>query len=148
MLCDADVEATTNSSTLPGTCSDWEGNNSTLGFGGDLASEAAAINASESEQAPITAFASGGVLPSLMFDIIDHFGNLVSGTCSTPSSRLHQAISWQLCLRYMLHTFVSTLSINQLATLSQTLSTWSRSSSRFHQSVCLQSFFTTQHGRQ
>ncbi|KAL0048014.1 hypothetical protein WJX82_005700 [Trebouxia sp. C0006] len=81
----SDVEATTNSSTLPGTCSDWEGNNSTLGFGGDLASEAAAINASESEQAPITAFASGGVLPSLMFDIIDHFGNLVSGGVSAAS---------------------------------------------------------------
>lgn len=164
MLCDADVEATTNSSTLPGTCSDWEGNNSTLGFGSDLASEAAAINASESEQAPITAFASGGVLPSLMFDVIDHFGNLVSGTCSTPPSQFHQSINWQLCIRYMLHTFTSipsinqsaalsqvhaphrrlNSSINQLATLSQTLFTWSRSSSRFHQSGTLQIFFTAQ----
>ena len=68
------------------TCADWEGNNSTLGFGSDLASEAAAINASESEQAPITAFASGGILPSLQFDVIDHFGNLVSGMSScTPA---------------------------------------------------------------
>ena len=113
MLCDVDVEATTNSSTLPGTCSDWEGNNSTLGFGGDLASEAAAINASESEQAPITGFASGGVLPSLMFDVIDHFGNLVSGALSTPSPQYHQSISWQVCLRCMVQTFTAFPSTSQ-----------------------------------
>jgi len=112
MLSDADVEATTNSSTLPGTCPDWEGNNSTLGFGGDLASEAAAINASGSEQAPITAFASGGVLPSLMFDVIDHFGNLVSGTCSTPSPQFHQ-------LAALSQVHAPHLDLNRLAALSQ-----------------------------
>lgn len=74
------MDSTTNTSTLPSTCPDWEGNNSTSGFGEDLASEAAAINASESEQTPITGIASGDVLPSLQFDVIDHFGNIVSGT--------------------------------------------------------------------
>lgn len=80
LLWDADVEASSNSTTTPGTCADWEGNNSTLGFGSDLASEAAAITSAEIKAAPITGFASGGILPSLMFDVIDHFGNLVSGT--------------------------------------------------------------------
>ena len=68
-----------NGSTTPSSCADWEGNNSTLGFGGDLASEAAAINASESQLDPITSFPSGGILPSLRFSVLDHFGNLVSG---------------------------------------------------------------------
>ena len=71
-----------NSSTSPSSCADWEGNNSTLGFGGDLASEAAAISASESQLEPITSFPSGGILPSLRFSVLDHFGNLVSGVCS------------------------------------------------------------------
>lgn len=71
-----------NSSTSPDSCADWEGNNSTLGFGGDLASEAAAINASEGQLDPITSFPSGGILPSLRFSVLDHFGNLVSGVCS------------------------------------------------------------------
>ena len=68
-----------NGSTTPSSCADWEGNNSTLGFGGDLASEAAAINSSESQLDPITSFPSGGILPSLHFSVLDHFGNLVSG---------------------------------------------------------------------
>ena len=71
-----------NSSTSPDSCADWEGNNSTLGFGGDLASEAAAINASEGQLDPITSFPSGGILPSLRFSVLDHFGNLVSGVYS------------------------------------------------------------------
>ena len=79
LCCYADPDGGSNSSTIPSSCADWEGNNSTLGFGGDLASEAAAINASESEQAPITSFPSGGILPSLRFSVLDHFGNLVSG---------------------------------------------------------------------
>ena len=76
LLWDADVEASSNSTTTPGTCADWEGNNSTLGFGSDLASEAAAITSAEIKAAPITGFASGGILPSLMFDVIDHFATL------------------------------------------------------------------------
>ena len=71
-----------NSSSTPGSCADWEGNNSTLGFGGDLASEAAAINATESQLGPITSFPSGGILPSLRFSVLDHFGNLVAGGLS------------------------------------------------------------------
>lgn len=61
------------------SCEDWEGNNSTLGFGGNLASAAAAINVSASNVAAIEGFASGNVLPTLRFDVIDHFGNVVSG---------------------------------------------------------------------
>jgi len=64
---DADV-STTNPGTLLGTCLDWKGNNSTQWFEGDLASKAAAINASDSEQTPISGFASGGFLTSLRLD--------------------------------------------------------------------------------
>lgn len=69
-----------NSTDTP-TCEDWEGNNSTLGFGGNLASAAAAINVSADYVVTIEGFASGNVLPTLRFDVIDHFGNLVSGQC-------------------------------------------------------------------
>lgn len=79
VLSHAEPDGSNNSSAVPSSCADWEGNNSTLGFGGDLASEAAAINASEGEQAAITSFPSGGILPSLRFSVLDHFGNLVSG---------------------------------------------------------------------
>ena len=68
-----------NATNIPDTWADWEGNNSTLGFGSDLASEAAAIDAADIEQPPITGFASGGILPARSFNVIDHFGNLVSG---------------------------------------------------------------------
>lgn len=83
LCCNADADAASNGSTIPSSCADWEGNNSTLGFGGDLASEAAAINASESQLEPITSFPSGGVLPSLRFSVLDHFGNLVAGVACT-----------------------------------------------------------------
>ena len=78
-MLNAGSDAASNSSSIPSSCAYWEGNNSTLGFGGDLASEAAAINASTSEQPPIISFLSGGILPSLRFSVLDHFGNLVSG---------------------------------------------------------------------
>lgn len=96
-----------NGSSTPGSCADWEGNNSTLGFGGDLASEAAAINATEGQLGPITSFPSGGILPSLRFSVLDHFGNLVAGGLS-PVCYLHMcllAVNWYL--RAFLFNFVS-----------------------------------------
>ena len=83
--CHADLD-NYNSTDAPASCEDWEENNSTLGFGGNLASAAAAINASSVDEALVIAkFASGNVLPTLHFDVIDHFGNLVSGA---PASML------------------------------------------------------------
>lgn len=82
LCCAAEADMASNGSSTPGSCADWEGNNSTLGFGGDLASEAAAINATDSQLEPITSFPSGGILPSLRFSVLDHFGNLVAGGLS------------------------------------------------------------------
>ena len=63
----------------PTTCAGWEGNNSTLGFGHDLASDAAAVAPANPASASVSGHASGQPLPTISFEVIDHFGNLVSG---------------------------------------------------------------------